>query len=74
MENPCVTEVGWWIFKSKEVIHTWRRTHISKFMSSSDTFHEHWKCKVCGATKTDRFVEYDDLLKRGASVEELENL
>ena len=72
--NPCIKTVGKWIFKTKVVRHSYRRTSISKFISSSETFHVHYTCEKCGATKTDKFVEKDTLIIMGVSVDELESI
>ena len=72
--NPCIVKIGWWVFKWKGVIHTYRRTNISKFMYCSETFHIHYECEKCGATKIEKFVEKDTLIMAGVSVEELENV
>jgi hypothetical protein len=73
MKN-CIKEIGWWIFKTKTVIHSWKVSSIGKFMSSSDTFHVHYKCENCGATKTKRFIEKDTLILMGIPVEEIEKI
>ena len=72
--NNCIKIIGWWIFKSKVVIHTWRISSISKFMDCSDTFHVHYKCKECGATKTSRFIEKDTLILWGIPVSDIEDI
>jgi len=70
----CIKKIGWWIFKDEVVIHNYKLTSVNKFMSSSDTFHVNYKCKKCGATKKERFVEKDTLIKWGIPVEKIEKI
>lgn len=74
MENNCIKVVGWWIFKTKVIIHNYKAYAISKFMRSSDTFHLHSKCENCGITRERAFVEKDELILMGISPKVIEEI
>lgn len=73
-DNPCIKIIGRWIFKTEVIRHTYERVNISKFMPCSDTFHVHYKCEKCGATKKEKFIEKDALIMQGVPIEELESI
>lgn len=47
---------------------------ISKFMSSSYDFHVHVKCIKCGVTREHSFIEPEELLRKGITIQELDNV
>lgn len=70
----CIKEVGWWIFKTKVVRHNFKPIGVNKFMSSSETFHVHYKCENCGITKKRHFVEKNELLLMGCLPDKIEDI
>jgi len=46
--------------------------YAGKFMLSSQNFRVRFKCKKCGAERTQSFVEWDELLRLGMSNKEIE--
>jgi len=69
----CVKEQRFLFLKWRYVEHDYRMYRIIRFMRSSTTFHVEYKCK-CGAKYTRSFVEQDELILAGISVETLNKI
>jgi hypothetical protein len=67
--SNCIKEERFLFWKYKVVRHKYDIIGINKFMYSSDTFHVHYKCKNCGLSKSDSFIEPDTLILNGIAPE-----
>ncbi len=70
----CVKSKKFLFWKYQTVDHDYQMFRISKFMKSSDTFHVEFKCSRCGAEKKEKFVEQDDLILAGITVDQLKKI
>lgn len=70
----CIKEKKFLLWRWKRVEHNYKMHRIRKFMKSSSTFHVDYKCEVCVAEYTRKFVEQDELILAGISVETLNNV
>lgn len=70
----CIKEKRFLFWKYKAIEHTYKMHRVSKFMDSSTTFHVHYRCEVCGAEYSEKFVEQDELLLAGIPVDELKKV
>lgn len=74
IEMNCIKEKKFLFWKYKKVEHNYQLNYISKFMDSSETFHLHKKCRDCGITITEKFVDKDTLILLGVPVKEIEKI
>ena len=69
----CVKEKRFLFWKYKKVEHDYKVGRISKFMDSSDTFVVDWECQ-CGASYSEHFITWDELLLMGFTSEILSKI
>jgi hypothetical protein len=54
--------------------HDYDIDYVHKFMSTSDDFIVSSSCKLCGCRQNENFVTWDELLNRGMTNEEIEEV
>ena len=71
--NNCIKKKKFLWWKWNVIEHNYKPRTISKFMTSSDTYHLDYECE-CGAEYTRRFVTQDDLILMGIDINKLKPL
>ena len=71
--NNCIKEKKFLWWKWKVVEHNYKPKRISKFMTSSNTYHLDYECE-CGAEFIKKFVTQDSLILMGIDINKLKPL
>ena len=74
MDPKCLKHQRFLFFKWEALIHNFELVMVSKFMSSSNTFHAYYKCSECGLEKKEEFTTADELIRQGVPPLELNKI
>lgn len=74
MKTNCIVEKQFLFWKYRTVEHHYKLYEVSKFMNSSTTFITTHICEVCGAKDVHHFVDVDNLILKGVSVDDLNKI
>lgn len=67
----CIKYKKFLFWEWKAVEHNYKMYRISKFMKCSDDFHIEYKCSVCSASYTERYVKLNELILLGIPTQSL---